>query len=115
MADLILVFQKNNVTSCKRFGSYLSRNGWGKITAGVFHKHGGLNSELAPLWQKAVDEFSFDPESDFLAIFPSGEFFIPTRRYYMKQAPPWPYDDPYLLEVSMPPLDPDSQTAPTLE
>jgi hypothetical protein len=108
MSDLILVFQKNNVTACRRFHDYLRDHGWAKISAGVYHKLNGRSVDRENIWAKAEELFSFDKDLDFLAIFPSGKFFIPTRRYYMKQAPPWPYDDPYLLEVATPSPDPDS-------
>ena len=98
MAELYLIFQSGNETATNRFRGYLSRHGWQRLSTGVYLHLDKPDFDQQAFWQHAHDEFAFDPERDFFAVFRAEYPFIPTRKYYNKPAPPWPIERPFQPE-----------------
>ena len=98
MAKLYLIFQSGNKTATSRFRSYLSRHGWQRLSTGIYFHVDRLDFDQQAFWQHAHNEFAFDPEHDFFAVFRAENPFIPTLQYYNKPGPRWPIESPFERE-----------------
>lgn len=90
--EFYLIFQSGNEMATTRFRNYLSRHGWQRLSRGVYQSFQDSSFDEQAFWNEVKDEFSFNPDRDFFAIFRSERPFVGTNRYYNKQAPPWPIE-----------------------
>lgn len=75
---IYLIFQGENPSAVHRFRNFLSRKGWMRIARGVYRtiKHYDFSREK--FWNEVREEFYFDVDRDFFALFETDEFFAPT-------------------------------------
>ena len=97
MAELYFIFQtaSERGMAMKRLRSYLSTQGWQRLSTGIYRALDSSSFDEQAFWKRIREDFCFDAERDFVTVIHADRAFLPTNCYYNKPAPPWPKDYPY--------------------